>query len=219
MRHNWYPKQAPDGTCKRCGARRNDPALGACLDREGDVGVFAYGARDPVEGGEVIEEQCRGAHVYYNCLIEIYRGEREAVAELRRRLSPELVAIEERVGHAGLDADPERGLPETPATGLVAALAEARAAERRARQQRGDAARRGSGRGTVRVPAEASVAVLADLRAQLAAARAERRELLAALRERPGWTDGLAAIHSATAAAIRAARAAKIGRASCRERV
>ena len=62
--------------------------------------VYAYGAKPPVSGATVIDEQISLAHRYFNKLIELHRAQREAVATTRAALCPELEAAEAAVSVA-----------------------------------------------------------------------------------------------------------------------
>lgn len=124
--------------------------------------VYQYGARPPVEGGELVAAQMSAAHLYHNTLVELHREFAAAREDAKRRHVP------------GLD-DAERAVAD-----LDGRLTELRAAVRK----RNAAARRKT------ATAEDRQAV-ADLRERLRDARDERRRLRAAARDNAAYRDEL----------------------------
>ena len=61
---------------------------------------YTYGAKPPIEGIELVDEQIKLAHKYYNKLIELHREKRDAVSAIRSRLCPELEHAEAAVSAA-----------------------------------------------------------------------------------------------------------------------
>lgn len=70
--------------------------------------MYAYGAWEPVEGRDRVEQQMRQAHKYRNALVRNERNRRAAVECLLRELSPELVAVDGLVADAVAARDAAR---------------------------------------------------------------------------------------------------------------
>jgi len=56
--------------------------------------IYSYGAKPPIQGGEIVDQQMRLASKYRNAIVEAELGRRRRVDEALRRLSPELSSIE-----------------------------------------------------------------------------------------------------------------------------
>ncbi len=91
---------------------------------KGEGITFQYGALTP-RGRDLalLREQFWLAHNYRNSMVEIDRSRRTALRALKFKLSPALVAIEEKVGERAVKADEEKAIQAKPATGLLGEIA------------------------------------------------------------------------------------------------
>lgn len=143
--------------------------------------VYAYDARPPVAGGDLIDTQISLAHRYFNRLIEIRRAALAAAEDARRRHCPDLAAAEAAVTEA------------------AAAVESLRAAIRRRNAA-------GGKKGRLSATPEDRAQVKAARQA-LGAARARRKAERERLRGDPVLVQRLAGIFAESQADVRRARA------------
>jgi hypothetical protein len=130
--------------------------------------VYSYGAKPPVEGADIVDEQVLLAHRYYNRLIELRRQEYDARHRLHCKFCPEIEAAE-----AALSAAVEE------VENAITAIRRRNAGERRKRATVEEQAELGAlkelhaSAASVRREARAAAADCAKLQAALAALKVE----------------------------------------------
>jgi hypothetical protein len=67
--------------------------------------IYAYGARPPIEGMDVIERQMRLQHRYKNNLVAIERARRDSYNAILTEAAPELQAIQDRLAALKVEKD------------------------------------------------------------------------------------------------------------------
>lgn len=166
----WHKDQGEDG---------ESPQLVCSACKTLVTNTYVYGAHCPSDLEEV-ERQFRLAHEYRNARVALELSRRDRVNTLLVRLAPDLFRVEQEIGVAAEPADPELGLPATPATGATLRLELALAACARARVNQNPARPAGRRGGRAAPPAELQAEVRAA-RDQLRRLRAQRQILRTAL--------------------------------------